>query len=193
MKLKDRLLAFVDVETTGLDPEKHEMIEFACKTSDGKKIQFKIKPQHIETAHPRALEVNGYTPERWKDAIEPKQAAAIIQEWLEEVIIIGQSIKFDVGFIKALLKREGVEYDNNFLRYSGDTVTLALAHLVPKGLTNLSLKSIMQFLNMEPEPDVHEAMNGVDCCKAVWEKLTDTGFDASKFHKHYSGPEYDKE
>jgi len=185
MKLKDRLLAFVDVETTGLDPEIHEMIEFACKTSNGKQIQFKIKPQHIETAHPIALKVNGYTPERWEDALDPKKAAAIIHEWLEDTIIIGQSIKFDIGFTKALLEQELVIYDHNFLRYSGDTVTLALAYLVPKGLTNLSLKSIMMFLGLEPEPDVHEAMNGVDCCKAVWETLTDKGFDASKFHKQY--------
>lgn len=189
MKLTERLQAFVDTETTGLDPEVHEMIEFAVRTSDGKQIKFKIKPKHIETASDIALKINGYTPERWVDALDPKKAAAIIHEWLEDAIIIGQNVKFDIGFIKALLKREGIEYDKNFLRYSGDTVTLALAHLVPKGLDNLSLKNIMKFLGMEPEPDVHEAMNGVDACKAVWEALTDPGFDAENFHKQYEDNE----
>ena len=132
MKLPDRLLAFVDTETTGLNPDIHEMIEFGVEMSNGDFYQFKIKPQHIETASEIALKVNGYTPERWKNALEPKQAAAIIHEWLKDAIVIGQNVKFDVGFIKALLERESVIYDKGFLRHTGDTMTLALAHLVPK-------------------------------------------------------------
>ena len=172
MKLSERIFAFVDTETMGLDPEVHEMIEFAVKTSNGKKIHFKIKPQHIETASPRALEINGYSPARWKDAIEPKQAALIIYEWLGDAIIIGQNVKFDIGFIKSLLKKENIYYSRNFLRLSGDTMTLALAHLVPRGLEDLSLKSIMKFLDLEPEPKIHKAMNGADACKTVWDRLT---------------------
>jgi len=49
----------------------------------------------------------------------------------------------------------------------------------------------MKFLDLEQEPNVHRAMNGVDGCKAVWENLTNSGFNPKKFYKYYSGPEYE--
>ena len=51
-------------------------------------------------------------------------------------------------------------------------MTLALAHLVPKGLESLSLKDIMEFLGIEPEPEIHEAINGAKACRDVWVHLT---------------------
>ena len=63
---------YIDTETTGLNPAKHEIIEIAIITEneDGtfERWHTKIKPDHIENAHPKALEVNGYTPEAWEGA-----------------------------------------------------------------------------------------------------------------------------
>ena len=71
-------LAFVDVETTGLNPDTHEIIELGCVivsqegVGSGKpsfkiigEIDIKIKPEHIENADPVALRVNGYDEVDW--------------------------------------------------------------------------------------------------------------------------------
>ena len=64
---------FVDTETTGLDHTKHEMLEIAIVViENGEKttIERKIKPTNLETAQPKALEVNGYNEEEWAEAQE---------------------------------------------------------------------------------------------------------------------------
>ena len=64
--MKRHNLAFIDVETTGFDPETQEIIELgvviARPTGDDAmdyeivdEIDLKIKPEHIETADPQAL------------------------------------------------------------------------------------------------------------------------------------------
>ena len=166
-----RKLAFVDTETTGLDPAIHEILEFSVEFEDGTQETFKIAPQHIETADARALEINGYTPEEWVGALDPHAAAELILKLIGEAILIGHNIGFDVSFLRALLRREGFNA-NEVGRHCGDTVTLAIEHLVPRGLTALSLKDVMVFLGLEPEPDKHRAAAGALGAKAVWGKLT---------------------
>ena len=64
-------LLFMDVETTGLNPNVHEVIEICLVETlpDGTIVQrfdSKIKPRG--PVDPKAAEVNGYTPEKWATA-----------------------------------------------------------------------------------------------------------------------------
>lgn len=169
MKLREKRLAFIDVETTGLDPTVQELIEFAVVFSDGASETFKVSPRHIEAAQPKALEVNGWSAAEWRDAIEPRMAAERIVNALKDCIVIGHNVKFDLSFIRALLVREGVVAVID--RHAGDTMTLAIEHLVPRGLDSLSLRHVCLFLGIAPEPDVHRAEAGARACKAVWDAL----------------------
>ena len=85
MKLHN--LAFIDVETTGFSPEKHEIIELAVvlakqtpREGKGPKLEiiqekeWKIKPEHLETAEEQALRVNGYNEVDWMFAVDLKNA-----------------------------------------------------------------------------------------------------------------------
>jgi DNA polymerase III epsilon subunit-like protein len=67
--MREKKLAFIDLETTGMDPLKHEIIEIGCllaKLDDKgqyvelESFELKVKPEHIETAEQEALRVNGY-------------------------------------------------------------------------------------------------------------------------------------
>ena len=79
--------AFIDIETTGLNLLKHEIIEIGCVlTTPSLKVieefELKIKPEYIENADPVALKVNHYDVDNWKDAQSlkdgMKRAAAVI-------------------------------------------------------------------------------------------------------------------
>ena len=140
--VSEKPFVWVDVETTGLDEDKHDIIEITiirvepARVSAGhaereRKFTTKIKMARPENAHPKALEVNGYTENLWKYARDGKEVwQAIVEEGLlEDCIIAGQNPRFDAKFINASLKRYGHDIRIDYHLY--DTVTLALEHLKP--------------------------------------------------------------
>ena len=179
--LQHRRLVFLDCETTGLDPQVHEMIEVAAVVAHPNKngvpptmFEAKIKPEHIERAHPKALEVNGYNEQEWENARPLQEVLPEFLSFLEGAVIGGQNTRFDVGFINAAIDRLGlaVRVDYHVL----DVSTLAYEHLVPLGLKSLSLRKICDFLGIQPEPGIHRALNGAKraldvyyaLCRASW-------------------------
>lgn len=168
-KLSVRPRAFVDVETTGLDPIENEMLEFAALKGD-EILNFKIKPRRMHTAHPKALEVNGYKEENWGDALDIAEAAPKIAAFLKDAVIVGHNVRFDMDFISQFLKEAGVNVRLDY--HLVDTVTIAYIKLVPLGLDSLSLKNVCQFVGIQPEPEVHRALAGAKTCKAIYENLT---------------------
>ena len=109
-------LAFLDTETTGLDNKRHEIIELALViVEDGERIYekvFKIKPRNIHTAHPKALEINGYDEAIWakEGFCWSKQACERLMEHLDGAVIIGHNVQFDIGFLRAVFRQYGVSY-----------------------------------------------------------------------------------
>jgi len=172
--LKDRPLVFVDVETTGLDPHKHEILEVAAVLAypDGDTPSFyeaKIKPERIEDAHPKALEVNGYTEEAWASARPLSMVLPELVAFMEGAVIGGQNTRFDVGFINASIKRLSMDLRIDY--HLVDVATLAYEHLVPLGLGSLSLFNICKFIGIPPEPRVHQALNGAERARDVYYAL----------------------
>ena len=66
MKLSEYKLAIVDLETTGLSPRRHEIIEIGAILYSQKRDKVlkkwckKIMPLNIKTASKRALKINGF-------------------------------------------------------------------------------------------------------------------------------------
>lgn len=133
-------ILFIDVETTGTDPSKHNMIEFAGRLdSDGKTVtRFHTKffnPQNA-TIDLGALRVNKTSLSSLL-ALKPEiQEAAHLVDWLLElptkvqgpIVVCGQNVQFDMGFIKALLGRYGVVGIESIVGYKYvDTFSLAVA------------------------------------------------------------------
>lgn len=173
-----KAFTWVDVETTGLDPAVAEILEIAIVrvSPDGSEATFhsKVKPDHIETAHPKALEVNGYTEEAWADA--PTQSEVwnkIVRLGLfEDCIIAGQNVRFDVGFIEKAL-HDHVEKAPRIGYHLYDTVTLAIEHLAPLGIESVSLtkdNGVCAFLGI-PIEGAHTAMGDIRMTMEVDRKL----------------------
>lgn len=168
MLLSQKPLAFVDVETSGLDPVENEILEFAAVSGDDV-LEIKIKPRRIHTATPRALEVNGYNAKDWEDAEDISVAAPKIIAFLRGSVIAGQNVGFDVDFIEAFLLEAGIFEVLDY--HHVDICAISYLMLVPYGLESLSLAHVCEFLGIPPEPKIHRALNGALLARKVYERF----------------------
>lgn len=158
MDVKQQKLGFLDTETTGLDPNKAEVIEVCvlvlyggCEGCVPEVFHILIKPERLEDAHPKALEINGYAkhPERWRDAPTMTEVGDQIADVLRGCILVGHNVGFDERMLNANLKRSGIE--RSVPHHKIDTVTLAREHLTPLGLKRVSMDAIREFLGWSTE------------------------------------------
>ncbi len=149
MRLKDRRIAFFDTETTGLDPNKHDIIEFGISYLGGDTISHRVKPVNIE----------------------PAEAARLIPKLLNYCVVVGHNIQYDVGMVRGLFKKLGLPEPPFFGFPSVDTMGLACFLFAPHGLTRLSLKEVCMFLGIDPESDVHRAAAGAQKCGEVYQRM----------------------
>lgn len=136
--MKEKNLAFIDVETTGFDPVANEMIEIGGLIARqipvpgrGPKLEiidefeFKIKPERLETANPEALRINGYNDADWLFAPSLAEVMKQIQEKTAGCIIVGQNVGFDWNFVNESFKKCGLE--NKMHYHKIDLIPMAFA------------------------------------------------------------------
>jgi DNA polymerase III alpha subunit (gram-positive type) len=119
-----------DCESTGLDSEKHDIIELCFwRIGDAESKTWCLKPLSPENIEEEALRVNGHLLEDilWKtpkgrDVYRiPKEVLPEIEMWLmedgaaaEERVFIGQNPDFDYKFLLSLWRKAGSEDDFPF-------------------------------------------------------------------------------
>lgn len=175
LPLRDRPLAFIDTETTGLQALAHEVIDIAIirEWPDGRLDEWstKVWPTSIEVAEPIALQVNGYTPEAWADAPTFAEVQHEVVGRLQDCILVGHNVSFDLDFLTDALRRCGNRAKLPYHKI--DTVTLAYEHLVPRGLTSLSLDSIRKFYGWSKD-GAHTALVDARDARRVYRELVRT-------------------
>jgi len=171
------ILYVVDVETTGLSSQQHTILEFCAikqvNRVETERLYMKIHPTEADLfrANGYALKVNGYDPEAWKDALEPKEAALKIAKFLygtSETALVAHNVSFDARMIRAFLNRWNT--DQNLPYRTIDTVSLAFAHLKPLGLNSMKLDNIRRFLGWSLD-DAHTATKDVEDCVKLFDLL----------------------
>ena len=163
-------IVIIDLETTGLDPAKHEILEIgAVKVDTGETFECKVHPLHIKEADPKALEINGYKKEDWEEAFLLPNALKLLNEFLgkDTVYLMTYNITFDWGFLREAYESTGIKAPFHYHKL--DLLTLAWSKLPPG--SSLSLKNVSSILGLDPEPPVHRALNGAMKAKEVYEKL----------------------
>lgn len=115
----------IDIETTGLSPEKEKIIEIgAVKYENGVQqavFSTLVHPQ-IAGLPVRITELTGITEEMLRDAPEEEEAVASFLRFLEgETVLLGHNLSFDYSFLKVAAVRMGASFE-----YLGiDTLFLA--------------------------------------------------------------------
>jgi DNA polymerase-3 subunit epsilon len=160
---------FIDIETTHLDPSIGEIIEIhIIKEFTGMTVEYsrKIKPLHIETAHPKALEVNGYKPEDWSKAERLENVAGYICDLLSYGVIIGHNVEFDYRWIKHHLEAVGCDtMKMTYIRF--DTISLCREHLP---LRSSKMDHVRDFFGWSTE-NAHTAEKDCRDCRTLFYKL----------------------
>ncbi len=152
----DQRIAFVDIETTGLDRDEHEIIELAvvvAEMKDGKfvvvdQLDLKVQPKNIEKAEPQALRINGYNEADWLFAISLEDAMREFAIKTDGAIFSAHNITFDYGFIERAFKTSGAENKMHFHKL--DTISLAFGILhTNDDIGKLSLRALCEKYGIE--------------------------------------------
>lgn len=108
----DDVLIF-DVETTGLDPERDQIIELCCQVGLGpsRRIRtWRIRPE--VPIRPEAEEVHGISMEELDG--EPsfcECAEAFVPLFEAAGTVVGYNVEFDIKFLEADCRRNGIDLD----------------------------------------------------------------------------------
>ena len=150
--------AFIDTETTGLQPYTHEVISVAVVYEKDENAGWlsRVMPTRMEAASPQAMEINKLVPSSWIDAPTPMDVALKVQSSLKGKTVVGHNVTFDLDFLSALCVESKVSSRGSYEDVLGidgfiDTVSLVREHLFPLGLTSASLDSVREFLGWSME------------------------------------------
>ncbi len=178
MKATD--LVFIDIEATGFDPRRHEIIEIAVvrvkQDWSGEKPVFtavdewavKVRPENIQSADPASLRVNGYSASGWNHSTQIREALDEFTKRAEGAIMVAHNVAFDAGFIDTYLAVHGMPNKLHYHRL--DTVSMAYAKLHSTDVTRYSLAELCKYFGIVNE-SAHSALSDARACFELFKKL----------------------
>lgn len=179
-KLAQKPLAFLDIETTGLNHVLYDLIEVAViRTDHVAPYVTKIRPTLVMPPQSRACAVNGFNEHEWRDAPTWGDVAPRLHAELRGAVIVAHNLMgFDWVWLRHYFNTFNTAHANDdriktLTDLRGpfiDTIALAYTILVPRGLQKLSLAACCEFLDLEPE-GTHRALGGAKRCKAIYDHM----------------------
>lgn len=179
----DWLLAFVDVETTGLLPGYHEMIDIGMVLTDveGREIDrlfVRLQPQHPERTSEGARAVNAFDPDRWRElgALSQKDAVERIVSFHHRVaggravLLVAYNSHFDAAFIDHLFRGQGRTWRELYHYFILDLPSMAWS----LGLRQLDGSALTKALSIEDESHVaaeHTGLTGAEVNVRIYRAL----------------------
>ncbi len=170
-------MIIVDLELTGLDPDKHSIIDIGAIDFFNPYNRFNCQCNIMEGVEidPVALEINGFNIDEILECELPLQEAMFMfHNWsksIENRTIAGQNIDTDILFLKKTFEFYGFEWD--FGHRKIDQHSLACSKALSNGfeipitiekVSNFHSDAIMKFVGIPAEIKPHKAING-----AIWE------------------------
>ena len=172
--MRKQNLAFIDIETTGLNVLKHEIIEVGCVLATPdleiiEEFELKIKPERIEDADPTSLKINHYDPSAWVFAYTLTQAMKILAKKVKDHVMVGQNVALDSGFLEHAFAKTNIT--NGMHYHKLDTISIAWAklHRSPD-LEHFSLREMCVRFGIKNE-HAHSALSDARATYLLYKKL----------------------
>ena len=164
------VLAHIDVETTGLIPGYHEMIDIGLvyTTLEGRIIDsmfLRIQPEHPERLAPGAQKVNAYDPEAWEklSAVSPLVAVDSISNFHNSVVgnrsalMIAYNSWFDAAFLDHLFRSAHKTWRHLFYYFILDIPSMAWS----LGFRDLTGQELLDKYQIADEPHIAQEHTGI--------------------------------
>jgi DNA polymerase III epsilon subunit-like protein len=160
----DRLIAMTDVETTGTDPDVHEIIDIGLVLADPATFEVvtawgqRVRPTRPDLMSEETRGINGYDPDGWRDAVSVETALRAYVDLTEGAVFHAWNVTFDWSFVKAGLRRAGIAHRMDYHRIC--TYSIAVDRLRAARLPSTSMDPVAMHLGLGPEAKPHGALNG---------------------------------
>ncbi len=157
----------IDLETTGLNPKEDKIIEIgAIKVIDGKAVDtFSTFVNPGRKLEERIVELTGIRDEDLSDAPSIGEVFPKLEEFLEDLPLLGHSILFDFSF----LKKEAVNLNHTFEKNAIDTLKIARRYLVE--LEHRNLDFLCEYYGIPHQ--AHRALQDAEATSVLYCKLAE--------------------
>lgn len=167
-------IAFVDLETSGLKPWEHEIIEIAAVRVDGKTLEIKkqisakVKPKG--PVSPDAARINGYTPEKWADAIAIEHGLKLLFPIIEGARWAGSNPSFDRQFVSHAAKKANLEFPRLSTFRMIDTNAMCEPWIFHGLIPNAGLDELIKLFGLPPRGE-HSALSDALLTREVYKRI----------------------
>lgn len=163
-------IAFVDIETGGLNPERHPLIEVAIRQwPEEELIHFSV-PFDLADCSPQAIEI-AKLHERLPELLEIKEhvfdAIGILSDSLDKRVFVGNNPQFDANFLKHFIKRGGLALNCHYHLVDIKALVAGRFRLQPPWTTD----EIAEYAKVALPEGQHTAVADCEWNREVFESL----------------------
>lgn len=168
-------VCFVDTETTGLHPDRHEIWEVGLITPDGAEHEWLLPVHHLEDADPFALQIGGFherypygnvytpAPEKLRLTVR-RQFARDFARLTHGCHLAGAVVSFDEERLRRLLLSQGVQPGWHHRLFCVETLTAGKLGRIVGGLSKCA-----DALGISYDPDeLHTALADARLARRIW-------------------------
>lgn len=172
---------YLDIETTGLDPVKHQILEVAMifdgapatrlRSVDEVHFSLAIDPVRASQA---ALRINRYDERQGElrtRELLPHVAAYTLIRALADRVVVGNNVQFDMRFIENFLRQQGADDPTPWNYHLIDVKALAAGRF-QMGPAPWKTEAVAAAAGVPLSDDAHTAMADAQWNKAVYEEVT---------------------
>lgn len=148
--MKNKKYSFIDLETTGLDPDKDQIIEVGIvKTAIPYKneceyVNFFVKLEKIDSLPAEITALTGIKEDDLKKGKTLQEAYNFIADFIKDTTVVCHNVPFDLSFMK------DIEINDFYC-------TLAMSKLIFPNVKH-GLKSMIEFLGIKHTDNMHRAL-----------------------------------
>ncbi len=178
-RIKERPLAFVDLEFSGLSAI-NEILQIGVVLVNQPKFeiigewQTRVKPRHMENGDRKALELIGYSARKWKDAIPLKDALMRFDAFVSGAVLIGYNVVGDFFQLKKSFHQVGIEPSYHWQVL--DVQSMIFSDLYRSHMDGFRMREVVRYFHLKNQ-QWHDALVDARATYEIFKKLMDRKYE----------------